>query len=122
MNIKRITIIQIIITVLLSIGFYFIFDYTVSLGIILGSAVGYYNLYSLYSRINNLTDEELPDMDKVLKSNRKFRYLVLILVLVVSGLLPMIFNVIAVCFSVLINKISMYIDLLINKYKRKEEE
>jgi len=83
MNIKRITIIQIIITVLLSIGFYFIFDYTVSLGIILGSAVGYYNLYSLYSRVNNLTDEELPDMDKVLKSNRKFRYLVLILVLVV---------------------------------------
>ena len=81
MNIKRISIIQLIITLSLAIGFYFIFDYTVSLGIVLGSAVGYFNLYSLHDKVSNLCDEDLPDMNKVLKNNRKFRYLVLILVL-----------------------------------------
>jgi len=115
MNVKRITIIQIIITIILSISFFFIFDYKVSLGIILGSGTGYLNFYLLNNKISNLSDDEIPNMGKIIKSNRNFRYLVLILILIISGLLPQIFNIIAVCFSVLINKISIYIDLVINK-------
>ena len=37
------------------------------------------------------------------------------MVLIVSGFLPQVFNIIAVCFSVLLNKISIYIELLIEK-------
>lgn len=115
MNIKRVLIIQIIITLILSISLFFVFDYTVSLGIILGSSVSYFSLYSLNKRISELTDEEIPDLNKNLKSNRNFRFLVLAMVLIVSGFLPQVFNIIAVCFSVLLNKISIYIELLIEK-------
>ena len=115
MNIKRVLIIQIIITLILSISLFFVFDYTVSSGIILGSSVSYFSLYSLNKRINELTDEEIHDLNKNLKSNRNFRFLVLAMVLIVSGFLPQVFNIIAVCFSVLLNKISIYIELLIEK-------
>lgn len=115
MNIKRVLVIQVIITLILSVSLFFVFDYTVSLGIILGSSVSYFSLYSLNKRISNLADEELPELNKNLKSNRNFRFLVLALVLIVSGFLPQLFNIIAVCFSVLLNKISIYIYLLIEK-------
>ena len=115
MNVKRITIIQIAITLVLIIAFFFVFNYRVSLGILLGSTTGYFSFYSLNKRINKLTDEEIPDLSKIVKKNRNFRYLVLILILVISGLLPQVFNIIAVCLSVLINKISIYIDLMISK-------
>ena len=121
MNIKRISIIHISLTIILSVCFFLIFDYKVLLGILLGSSVGYFNLYSLSKKINELTDEEIPNIRKVIKGNRKFRYLILMVVLIIAGLLPQVFNIIATCFSVLINKISIYIDLFINKRKRKEE-
>ena len=121
MNIKRISIIHISLTIILSVCFFLIFDYKVLLGILLGSSVGYFNLYSLSKKINELTDEEIPNIRKVIKGNRKFRYFLLIVVLIIAGLLPQVFNIIATCFSVLINKISIYIDLFINKRKRKEE-
>lgn len=121
MNIKRISIIHISLTIILSVCFFLIFDYKVLLGILLGSSVGYFNLYSLSKSINELTDEEIPNIRKVIKGNRKFRYLILMVVLIIAGLLPQVFNIIATCFSVLINKISIYIDLFINKRKRKEE-
>ena len=57
MNIKRVLIIQIIITLILSVSLFFVFDYTVSLGIFLGSSVSYFSLYTLNKRINELTDE-----------------------------------------------------------------
>ena len=78
-------------------------------------------LDSLNKRISELIDEELADMRKIIKGNRNFRYLVLILVLLVSGFLPQLFNIIAVCFSILINKISIYINLMIDKIRGKEE-
>lgn len=115
MNIKRVLIIQIIITLILSISLFFVFDYTVSLGIVLGSSVSYFSLHTLNKRVNELTDEEIPELNKKLKSNRNFRFLVLAMVLIVSGFLPQVFNIIAVCFSVLLNKISIYIELLIEK-------
>ena len=115
MNIKRVLIIQIIITLILSVSLFFVFDYTVSLGIILGSSVSYFSLHILNKRVNELTDEEIPELNKKLKSNRNFRFLVLAMVLIVSGFLPQVFNIIAVCFSVLLNKISIYIELLIEK-------
>ena len=115
MIIKRVLIIQIIITLILSISLFFVFDYTVSLGIILGSSVSYFSLHTLNKRVNELTDEEIPELNKKLKSNRNFRFLVLAMVLIVSGFLPQVFNIIAVCFSVLLNKISIYIELLIEK-------
>lgn len=115
MNVKRVLIIQIIITLILSISLFFVFDYTVSLGIILGSSVSYFSLHTLNKRVNELTDEEIPELNKKLKSNRNFRFLVLAMVLIVSGFLPQVFNIIAVCFSVLLNKISIYIELLIEK-------
>ena len=115
MNIKRVLIIQIIITLILSISLFFVFDYTVSLGIILGSSVSYFSLHTLNKRVNELTDEEIPELNKKLKSNRNFRFLVLAMVLIVSGFLPQVFNIIAVCFSVLLNKLSIYINLLIEK-------
>ena len=121
MNIKRISIIQIIITFILSVSLFLIFNYTVALGVLLGSSLGYFNFYSLNKKVNDLLDEELADMNKVVKGNRNFRHLVLLLVLIVAGLLPQVFNIIAACFSVLINKISIYIDLIIEKNKRKEE-
>lgn len=116
MNIKRILFIQIIITLILSVSLFFVFDYTVSLGIILGSSVSYFGFYSLRKRINELTDEDIPDLQKHLKSNRNFRFIVLAIVLIISGFLPFV-NIIAVCFSVLLNKLSIYIDIII---KRKE--
>lgn len=115
MNVKRVLIIQIIITLILSVSLFFVFDYTVSLGIILGSSLGYFSLHSLNKKISELTDEEIPNLNKSLKSNRNFRFLVLVIVLIFSGLLPNVFNIIAVCFSVLINKLSIYIDLMISK-------
>lgn len=115
MNIKRVLIIQIIITLILSIGLFFVFDYTVSLGIVLGSSVSYFSLHTLNKRVNELTDEEIPELNKKLKSNRNFRFLVLAMVLIVSGFLPQVFNIIAVCFSVLLNKLSIYINLFIEK-------
>ena len=115
MNVKRVLIIQIIITLILSISLFFVFDYTVSLGIILGSSVSYFSLHTLNKRVNELTDEEIPELNKKLKSNRNFRFLVLAMVLIVSGFLPQVFNIIAVCFSVLLNNISIYIELLIEK-------
>ena len=115
MNIKRVLIIQIIITLILSVSLFFVFDYTVSLGIVLGSSVSYFSLHTLNKRVNELTDEEIPELNKKLKSNRNFRFLVLAMVLIVSGFLPQVFNIIAVCFSVLLNKISIYIELLIEK-------
>ena len=115
MNIKRVLIIQIIITLILSISLFFVFDYTVSLGIILGSSVSYFSLHTLNKRVNELTDEEIPELNKKLKSNRNFRFLVLAMVLIVSGFLPQVFNIIAVCFSVLLNKLSIYINLFIEK-------
>ena len=121
MDIKRISIIHISLTIILSVCFFLIFDYKVLLGILLGSSVGYFNLYSLSKSINELTDEEIPNIRKVIKGNRKFRYLILMVVLIIAGLLPQVFNIIATCFSVLINKISIYIDLFIDKRKRKEE-
>ena len=116
MNIKRVLVIQVVITLILSVSLFFVFDYTVSLGIILGSSVGFFSLYSLSNRINELTDEEIPELNKNLKSNRNFRFIVLAMVLVISGFLPFV-NIIAVCFSVLLNKLSIYIDIII---KRKE--
>lgn len=121
MNIKRIITIQVILTLIFSISLFFVFDYRVSLGIILGSSLGFFNFYSLNKRISELIDEELADMRKIIKGNRNFRYLVLILVLLVSGFLPQLFNIIAVCFSILINKISIYINLMIDKIRGKEE-
>jgi hypothetical protein len=59
--------------------------------------------------------EEIPELNKNLKSNRNFRFLVLAMVLIISGFLPQVFNIIAVCFSVLLNKLSIYINLLIEK-------
>ena len=115
MNIKRVLIIQIIITLILSVSLFFVFDYTVSLGIVLGSSVSYFSLHTLNKRVNELSDEEIPELNKKLKSNRNFRFLVLAMVLIVSGFLPQVFNIIAVCFSVLLNKISIYIELLIEK-------
>ena len=117
MNIKRVLIFQIIITLILSISLFFAFDYTVSLGVILGSGVGYFSFYSLNKKINELTDEEIPELKKKLKGNRNFRFLVLAIVLIISGFLPSVFNIIAVCFSVLINKLSIYIELLLEKKK-----
>lgn len=115
MNVKRVLIIQIIITLILSISLFFVFDYTVSLGIVLGSSVSYFSLHTLNKRVNELTDEEIPELNKKLKSNRNFRFLVLAMVLIVSGFLPQVFNIIAVCFSVLLNKLSIYIELFIEK-------
>ena len=115
MNIKRVLLIQIIITLILSVSLYFVFDYTVSLGIILGSSVGYFCLYSLSKRVNELTDEEVPELEKNLKSNRNFRFIILAMVLIISGFLPEVFNIIAVCFSVLLNKLSIYIDIIISR-------
>ena len=115
MNFKRVTIIQIVITLVLSFVLLFVFDYKVFLGIILGSSLSYFNFYMLNKKVNNLSDEEIPSMNKILKDNRNFRYLVMGLVLVMAGLLPMIFNLVATCFSVLINKFSIHIDLLIKK-------
>lgn len=114
MNIKRVLLIQIIITLILSVSLYFVFDYTVSLGIILGSSVGYFCLYSLSKRVNELTDVEVPELEKNLKSNRNFRFIVLAMVLIISGFLPFV-NIIAVCFSVLLNKLSIYIDIIISR-------
>ena len=122
MNIKRISIIHISLTIILSVCFFLIFDYKVLLGILLGSSVGYFNLYSLNKKINELTDEEIPNIRKVIKGNRKFRYLILMVVLIIAGLLPQVFNIIATCFSVLINKISIYIDLFINKKKERRKD
>ncbi len=85
MNIKRITAIQIVITLILSISLFFVFNYKVSIGILYGSALGYFSFYSLNKRISELTDEELPDLKKVVKKNRNFRYLVLLLALIISG-------------------------------------
>lgn len=115
MNIKRITTIQLIITFALAISLFFFINYKISLGILLGSALGYFNFFFLNKRINDLTDEELPDLKKIVKKNRNFRYIVLLLTLIISGLLPQVFNIIAVCLSVLINKLSVYIDLIFNK-------
>ena len=115
MNIKRVLVIQVIITLILSVSLFFVFDYTVSLGVILGSSVSYFSLYSLNKRISNLADEEIPELNKNLKSNRNFRFLVLAMVLIVSGFLPQVFNIIAVCFSVLLNKLSIYIDIIIKR-------
>ena len=114
MNIKRITAIQIVITLILSISLFFVFNYKVSIGILYGSALGYFSFYSLNKRISELTDE---DLKKVVKKNRNFRYLVLLLALIISGLIPEVFNIIAVCLSILINKISIYFDLMANKNK-----
>lgn len=115
MNIKRITIIQIVITLILATSLYFVFNYTISFGILLGSGTGYFSFYSMFNRINNLHDEEIPNMGKIVKRNRNFRYLVLILILVISGFLPQVFNIVAVCFSILLNKISILIDLILSK-------
>lgn len=115
MKIKNITIIQVIITIILAVSLFFVFDYKVSLGIILGSSLGYFNFYFLNKKLISLNDEEILDLRKILKKNRNFRLLVLLVVLVIVGFLPQIFNLIATCLSVLINKISMYIDLLISK-------
>ena len=114
MNIKRILFIQIIITLILSVSLFFVFDYTVSIGVLIGSSVGYFGLYSLNKRVNELTDDELPELNKNLKSNRNFRFIVLAMVLIISGFLPFV-NIIAVCFSVLLNKLSIYIDIIISR-------
>ena len=114
MNIKRILFIQIIITLILSVSLFFIFDYTVSIGVVIGSLLGYFSFYSLRKRINELTDDDIPDLQKNLKSNRNFRFLVLAIVLVICGFLPFV-NIIAVCFSVLLNKLSIYIDIIISR-------
>lgn len=115
MNTKKITIIQIIITLILAVSLFFVFDYKVTLGVILGSALGYFNFYHLNKKLDAVTDEEIPNFGKIIKGNRNFRYLVLTIVLVISGFLPQIFNIIATCLSVLINKVSMYISLLVSK-------
>ena len=114
MNIKRILFIQIIITLILSVSLFFIFDYTLSIGVVIGSLLGYFSFYSLRKRINELTDDDVPDLQKNLKSNRNFRFLVLAIVLVICGFLPFV-NIIAVCFSVLLNKLSIYIDIIISR-------
>ena len=111
MNIKRILFIQIIITLILSVSLFFIFDYTLSIGVVIGSLLGYFSFYSLRKRINELTDDDVPDLQKNLKSNRNFRFLVLAIVLVICGFLPFV-NIIAVCFSVWLNKLSIYIDII----------
>ena len=59
MNIKRVLLIQIIITLILSVSLFFVFDYTISLGVIVGSCLGYFCFYSLRKKINELTDEEI---------------------------------------------------------------
>lgn len=115
MNVKRITIIQLIITLVLVISLFFVFDYKVSLGILLGSGLGYFDFYYLNKKLNEVSDIEVPDLKRIVKKNRNFRYLVMLLVLLISGFLPMIFNLIATCLSVLINKLSVYIDVLISK-------
>ena len=115
MNIKRVTFVHICLTLVLAFIFLFIFDYKVLLGIILGSGLGYFNLFILNRRVSNLVDDEIPDLASIVKKNRNFRYLIILLVLLISGFLPMVFNLIATCLSVLIIKISMYIDLLISK-------
>ena len=114
MNIKRILFIQIIITLILSVSLFFIFDYTLSIGVVIGSLLGYFSFYSLRKRINELTDDDVPDLQKNLKSNRNFRFLVLAIVLVICGFLSFV-NIIAVCFSVLLNKLSIYIDIIISR-------
>ena len=114
MNIKRILFIQVISTLILSVSLFFIFDYTVSVGVVIGSLLGYFSFYSLRKRINELTDDDVPDLQKNLKSNRNFRFLVLAIVLVICGFLPFV-NIIAVCFSVLLNKLSIYIDIIISR-------
>ena len=115
MNIKRILFIQIIITLILSVSLFFIFDYTLSIGVVIGSLLGYFSFYSLRKRINELTDDDVPDLQKNLKSNRNFRFLVLAIVLIICGFLPEFVNIIAVCFSVLLNKLSIYIDIIISR-------
>ena len=114
MNIKRILFIQVISTLILSVSLFFIFDYTLSIGVVIGSLLGYFSFYSLRKRINELTDDDVPDLQKNLKSNRNFRFLVLAIVLVICGFLPFV-NIIAVCFSVLLNKLSIYIDIIISR-------
>ena len=115
MNLKRVLLIQIIITLILSVSLFFVFDYTCSIGVIVGSCLGYFCFYSLRKRINELTDEDFPDLQKNLKSNRNFRFLVLAIVLIICGFLPEFVNIIAVCFSVLLNKLSIYIDIIISR-------
>ena len=56
MNIKRVLLIQIIITLILSVSLFFVFDYTCSIGVIVGSCLGYFCFYSLRKRINELTE------------------------------------------------------------------
>lgn len=94
---------------------FFIFNYTVSLGILLGSGLGYFDFYYLNKKLNEVSDNEIPDLKRIVKKNRNFRYLILLVVLLIIGFLPMIFNIIATCLSVLINKLSVYIDVLVSK-------
>ena len=115
MDLKKITIIQLVITFILAVSLIFVFDYKVALGIILGSGVSYLDYYLLNKRITNLTDKEIPDLNKILKKNKNFRYLIMILTLMIAGFIPQLFNIISVCLSVLINKISIYISTLISK-------
>ena len=90
MNVKRITIIQLIITLVLVISLFFVFNYKVSLGILLGSGLGYFDFYYLNKKLNEVGDSEIPDLKRIVKKNRNFRYLVMLLVLLISGFLPMI--------------------------------
>ena len=79
MNIKRILFIQIIITLILSVSLFFIFDYTLSIGVVIGSLLGYFSFYSLRKRINELTDDDVPDLQKNLKSKLTLNIKVIII-------------------------------------------
>ena len=87
MNIKRITIIQLIITFVLVISMFFVFNYTVSLGILLGSGLGYFDFYYLNKKLNEVSDNEIPDLKRIVKKNRNLIIGILFAVLILCSAL-----------------------------------
>ena len=46
----------------------------VALGILLGSGLGYFDFYYLNKKLNEVSDIEVPDLKRIVKKNRNFRY------------------------------------------------
>lgn len=116
MRLKKVIYLSIVITVVLSIIGYLIFqEINIPLGLLLGVLAGILSMYLLVSKFKNIDLSDYKYLDKSMKGNRILRFVIYIFSILFGIILPKIFNVLAVFLGIIIVKICIYIDTLTNK-------
>ena len=96
MNLIKVIFLSFIISIILATGSYFLFDITVSLGLILGAISWICSMIILVNKFRNIDLSDYNYLQKSMKGNLGLRYLIYLVALLLGVFLPKVFHVLGV--------------------------